>query len=293
MSQLLPQFDLSNPSAYLKWRDQKLNQYPSAIEELIVEVKNPLQLSKNEYLAMQQCIQKTNMVIFAGSTGDDPDKEIPRAMGAQFGLVKLDNNTGADNDGITSLEVKSSTWHKHYIPYTNRQIHWHTDGYYNKLSQQIYGLQLHCVHPASEGGENALMDHEIAYILLRDQNPDFIKVLMDENAMTIPENKQDDEIIRPDRSGPVFMAGPNGNLHMRYTARKRNVIWLQNDLMQQALDALDKILNTSSNYIFRGTLQSGQGFISNNVLHDRSAFNDNEATPRLLYRLRYFDRIKG
>jgi hypothetical protein len=54
---------------------------------------------------------------------------------------------------------------------------------------------------------------------------------------------------------------------------------------------LCKIMNSDSPYIYRGTLQSGQGLISNNVLHDRSAFNDQPERPRLLYRLRYFDRI--
>jgi hypothetical protein len=35
------------------------------------------------------------------------------------------------------------------------------------------------------------------------------------------------------------------------------------------------------------------GLLCNNVLHDRSGFTDNPATPRLLYRARYHDRIAG
>jgi len=131
---LLPQFDLDNDSAYQQWRDQKLLDYPTTIEQLIVEIRDPAQLSVAEREAMLQRIGKTNMVIFAGPTGDDPDKSIPLQLGAQFGLLSLDNNTGADNDGITSLEVKNDQWHKHYIPYSNRPIHWHTDGYYNDSS---------------------------------------------------------------------------------------------------------------------------------------------------------------
>ena len=76
------------------------------------------------------------MVVFSGQSGDDPDKDIPKYLGARFGLTALDNNTGADDDGITSLEVRDDSWRKHYIPYTNRQIHWHTDGYYNELTRQ-------------------------------------------------------------------------------------------------------------------------------------------------------------
>jgi len=35
------------------------------------------------------------------------------------------------------------------------------------------------------------------------------------------------------------------------------------------------------------------GVICNNVLHTRSAFRDDPAHPRLLYRARYYDRIRG
>ncbi|MCW8963431.1 MAG: TauD/TfdA family dioxygenase [Gammaproteobacteria bacterium] len=293
MSSLNKQFDLDNDDAYQQWKEQKLAGYPTSIDELIVEIKDPTQLSPSEHEAMLQRIRKTNMVIFAGPTGDDPDKDIPRKLGAQFGLTSLDNNTGADDDGITSLEVKTDQWHKHYIPYTNRQIHWHTDGYYNDLSQQIHALQLHCVRPAAEGGENALMDHEIAYILLRDEDPALIEAFMRDDAMTIPENRSDDKVRRPDRSGPVFMAAPGGALHMRYTARQRNVEWRGDSATHQALETLDNILHSDLPYIYRGTLQSGQGLISNNVLHDRSGFNDDGEAPRLLYRLRYYDRVSG
>ncbi|MCP4391706.1 MAG: TauD/TfdA family dioxygenase [Gammaproteobacteria bacterium] len=291
--QLLPQFDPDNESAYQQWREQKLLDYPTDIEQLVVGIRNPAQLSEVEREAMLLRLRKSNMVIFAGPTGDDPDKEIPRQLGAQFGLRSLDNNTGADDDGITSLEVKNDTWHRQYIPYTNRPIHWHTDGYYNELTRQVYGLQLHCVRSAAEGGENALMDHEIAYILLRDRAPALIEALMHEDAMTIPENRVDDRIDRPDRSGPVFTAGPGGALHMRYTARKRNVVWREDALTQQAVTALEEILNSDLPFIYRATLQPGQGLISNNVLHDRSGFNDDREAPRLLYRLRYFDRVAG
>ena len=291
LKRLLPQFDLDNESAYQQWREQKLLDYPVAIEQLIVEIRDPAQLSAAEREAMLSRVNKSNMVIYAGPGGDDPDKTIPRQLGTQFGLMSLDYNTGADYDGITSLEIKDNQWRKHYIPYTNRQIHWHTDGYYNELTRQIYGLQLHCVRTAAEGGENALMDHEIAYILLRDRDPALVEALMREDAMTIPENRVDDKVNRPDRSGPVFMAGVGGALHMRYTARKRNVIWHKDALTRQAVSALEEILRADSPFIYRATLQSGQGLISNNVLHDRSGFNDDPETPRLLYRLRYFDRV--
>ena len=114
---------------------------------------------------------------------------------------------------------------------------------------------------------------------------------MREDAMTIPENRQDDKVDRPERCGPVFMSTACGNLHMRYTARKRNVIWRNDSDTQLARIVLDNILKSDIPYIFRATLQPGQGLVSNNVLHNRSGFNDADESPRLLYRLRYYDRI--
>jgi alpha-ketoglutarate-dependent taurine dioxygenase len=289
---LNPIFDLENDQAYQQWKEQKLEHYPSDIQSLIVEIKNPAHLSKSELAAIQQRIRKTNMAIYAGPGIDDPDKEIPRQLGIQFGLKSLDFNTGADDEGITSLEVKQDQWHSHYIPYSNRPINWHTDGYYNALSEQIHGLILHCVRPASSGGENALMDHEIAYIMLRDIEPALVNALMHERTMTIPENRIDEKVDRPERSGPVFMPTADGSLHMRYTARKRNILWRDDALTQRAVDTLSEILNYDSSFIFRATLQPGQGLICNNVLHDRSGFSDKEDSPRLLYRLRYHDRIQ-
>jgi len=35
------------------------------------------------------------------------------------------------------------------------------------------------------------------------------------------------------------------------------------------------------------------GLVSNNVLHDRAAFQDDESHTRLIYRARYFDRLAG
>ena len=46
-------------------------------------------------------------------------------------------------------------------------------------------------------------------------------------------------------------------------------------------------------YLYRGRLEPGMGLIGNNVLHDRSAFDDAEGHERHLYRARYFERLAG
>ena len=282
-------FDLDNTAAYESWKQEKLEGYPEKAGDMVVEIKDPHSLSDAEKQAITKLCKKTNMAVYVSPTGEDPAKSIPFDLAKQFGLHKLDNNMGADDDGITSLQVQNDELHKRYIPYTNHGIHWHTDGYYNTAENQINALNLHCVRPAKEGGENAVMDHDMAYMYLRDENPEHIAALMQLDAMTIPENVFDGEMIRPERAGPVFSLRENGQLHMRYTARARNVIWKDDDATKNAVTALDNLLTSDNKYIYRLTLQSGWGLISNNVLHDRSGFTDDEAHPRLLYRARYFD----
>jgi alpha-ketoglutarate-dependent taurine dioxygenase len=287
----LAPFDLDNVADYTAWREQKLDDYPTRIEQLIVEINDPRRLTGAEFEALHERCRKTNMAIYASPAGSDPDKAIPKLLGRQFGLTELDCNMGADDDGVTSLKVVEGKWRSGYIPYTNRPIHWHTDGYYNLPERQIHGLQLHCVSAAASGGENALLDHEIAYIHLRDRNPEYIRALMAANVMTIPPNNENGEQLRPARSGPVFSVLDDGSLHMRYTARTRSIEWLQDPITRAAVKVLNDFLDSPSHYIYRATLQPGQGLISNNVLHDRSGFDDDDEHTRQLYRLRYYQRI--
>ena len=284
-------FDPDNHAAYEAWKTDKLKGYPQAAEELIVEVNDPRNLNKDEREAILLRCAKTNMAVYKSNTGTDPDKLIPATLGAQLGLHHLDRNMGADDDGITALRVVDGQWRERYIPYTSRPIHWHTDGYYNGLDQQINSLLLHCVQPAAEGGENALFDHEIAYIRLRDMNPNYIRALMAPDAMTIPANIDQGVMVRPARSGPVFSTHRDGSLHMRYTARTHSIEWNTDATTQAAVSALKNLLVSDDPFIYRLILQPGWGLISNNVLHDRSGFNDDPNQPRLLYRLRYFDRV--
>ena len=284
-------FDLDNDTAYHAWLESKMDDYPQDLEDIIVEVNDPKKLTSAEYKVIRDLVKKTNMAIYASNSGSDPDKAIPDKLAQQFELFLPDDNMGAD-DGITALRVAGDEWRGEYIPYTNKSIHWHTDGYYNTLDKQIKALLLHCVSPAASGGENALLDHEIVYIRLRQENPDYIRALMDPEVMMIPANiNKQGEVIRPDRYGPVFSVLDDGNLHMRYTARTRSIEWKRDPLVQKAVRLLHGYLHTDSPYIYRGTLQPGQGLISNNVLHDRSGFEEDEEHKRLLYRMRYYQRV--
>jgi alpha-ketoglutarate-dependent taurine dioxygenase len=285
-------FDLENTDAYLRWRDHKLAHAITDPGELIVDIRDPRNLTKAEHAALLERCRRSNMAIYA-TRADPVDETTVQQFGLQFGLSSLDANWLAGEQGITRVTVCADDGKRQgYIPYTDRAIRWHTDGYYNPPERQIRGMILHCVHSAGQGGENRLLDHEIAYLMLRDENPDFIRALSAADAMTIPERTDDQGVARAAQSGPVFSIDPaTGALHMRYTARTRSIAWKQDATTLAAVAALEKLLASDLPHIHGLRLEPGMGLLCNNVLHDRAAFDDDAASPRLLYRARYHERI--
>jgi len=289
-------FLLENDAAYRRWRASKLHNYPQSAAALRVEVDDPRALSPAEQEQLLRVLQKANMVIYASRLGGAADKEIPRRLGAQFGLLRLDSNLLADEDAITSLQVVPEKSGRGYIPYSNRRLLWHTDGYYNPPERQVRAFVLHCVQPAASGGENGLLDPEIAYLLLRDTDPGHVHALMAPDAMTIPANTEEGGEMRAAQSGPVFSVDPaTGSLHMRYTARKRSIVWKDNAATQAAVAALEGLLAGDLDQVFRYRLAAGEGLLCNNVLHNRTEFADDvdKGRTRLIYRARYYDRIRN
>ena len=287
-------FLLANETSYITWRQQKLTAYPTAIDDLIVKINDPYQLSSQEYTELLTRCRKTNFAIYEINTKATVDKSALQALTAQLGLYHLDHNLCADEDGIAALQVNTTGRSQEYIPYSNRPINWHTDGYYNTPEQQVRAVLLHCIRPALTGGDNQLLDHEIAYIQLRDANSDYIAALMATDVMAIPANVEQGTELRTAQSGPVFSIEPQtGALHMRYTARTRSIIWKASDTLSLALAHLQKLFEDSP-YVFHCRLAPNQGLICNNILHNRSGFTDgdNLEQKRLLYRMRFYDRIK-
>ncbi len=285
-------FDLADAESYRRWREQKLASAPSSAQDLLVEVHDPRALSAAEHAALADRIRRCNMAIYASAVYDE-DSDLLRKLGAQFGLDHLDANWLAGEDGISAIQVFEGGTRQHYIPYTDKPIKWHTDGYYNPPERQILAMVLQCVRSAASGGENRLMDHEMAYLLLRDEDPQHIRALMQPDAMTIPERVDETDGVRPAQSGPVFSLDAQGHLHMRYTARTRSIEWKQDAATKAAVAALERLLAADAPHVYRARLEPGMGLLCNNVLHDRAAFTDDPEHPRLLYRARYLDRISG
>ncbi len=287
-------FDLADATAYRAWRDARLAGYPRSIDELLVPVADPRRLSAGEFSALGSRCARANMAIYDASHLPAADKSIPRFIGQQLGLARLEGNYLADEDGLSSITPADDTdrLRGEFIPYTHRPINWHTDGYYNASERRILGMLLHCAQDAETGGENRLLDHEIAYIQLRDANPEHVDALMRPNVMTIPARTDDSGVARPAQGGPVFAVDAAGGfLTMRYTARTRSIVWRDDARTRAAVRTLADIL-AESEYRLTVRLRPGMGLVCNNVLHTREAFDDSPGRRRLLYRGRYYDRLR-
>jgi alpha-ketoglutarate-dependent taurine dioxygenase len=284
-------FSLDDDAAYRAWREYKLALPP---RPEMIEIDRPEHLTDAQLARLAQDCADHNFALFRFNPAPADPQTALKKMGAHFGLRHIDANLCAEDSGLTEITVKDTATDNRYIPYTDRPIGWHTDGYYNPMDHQIHGMLLYCQQPAAEGGINGLMDHDIAYIRLRDQNPGWIRALMAGDAFTIPPNTEGGVQIRPATVGPVFSVSPDGTrLHMRYSARQRNVIWKDDPLTLEAAAALLELLNEDDPFVLTIRLAPGEGVLSNNILHKRSGFTDSSdpTLKRVMFRARYYDPV--
>ncbi len=285
-------FHLANDEAYQLWRERKLAAPPQPDVIHIASAEHPSAETINNLV--KSC-KTHNFARFTYASPPISPETALQNLGRKLRLDTPDINLCAADNGLTQITVKPTHTDQTYIPYTNRPLGWHTDGYYNTIKQQIYAWLLYCHHPAQQGGENLLLDHHIAYIRLRDQNPDWIRALMHPETFIIPPNIEGGREIRPAHSGPVFSVSQDGeHLHMRYSARQRNIQWRDDpDTRKAAHFMLDLLQNEDEVYKRQIRLKQGEGIVSNNILHSRKGFTDapNAQAKRRLYRARYYNAI--
>ncbi|WP_296806355.1 TauD/TfdA family dioxygenase [Thiocapsa sp.] len=301
-------FDLSQVSAYSDWRARKLRAYPAEIADLRVPVGRLDQPTPGERAALKTRIETFNMALVAVDPAEIQTEALLSFTRA-LGLQRTDSNLFADASAVshiaatrrnpgdagragTAPEPPGGVNLREFIPYTDKPLSWHTDGYYNTEDEQVGAWCLFCVRAARDGGENGLIDHEMAYLRLRDESPRHIAALSHPQALSIPAHSLDGRTLRAESVGPVFSVR-NGHLHMRYSARARHVLWRDTPATRAARGALDRLFSRPDVFTFRYRLRPGEGLVSNNVLHCRSGFDDDEdpAKARLLYRIRFLDRV--
>jgi alpha-ketoglutarate-dependent taurine dioxygenase len=281
----------NSTDGYREWRAAKLDNYPKSATELVTEIDGLLDMSDSQKEAILASCRRANMAIYSCRDAF-VDRKTVRNFAGFFGLTRIDHHLCANDDGVSELAVAADGVRSDYVPYSSRSLSWHTDGYYNDVSRRLQAVLLHCSADAANGGQNAVLDPEIAYLRLRDANPDYIAAFEHPECMEIPANNGADGEIRPAVSGPVFWYDlPSGALRMRYSARKKNIRWRNDAATTAARECLSDLLGDDDGLVLRFRLKPGQGLISNNVLHNRTAFEDTSEQKRLLYRARFFDSI--
>ena len=128
---------------YRRWRKVKLDNYPASVEELCVDIGGLRNMTDAEKASIIATTRQFNMCIYRCrdlSVGRAPVRE----FAGFFGLHRPDMHLCANDDGVSELSVAASGVRHDYVPYSNRGLSWHTDGYYNEPSRQVRSVVLHC-----------------------------------------------------------------------------------------------------------------------------------------------------
>ena len=266
---------------FLKWAEEKERNIPHNIDGIIVNIHDINNVKISEIAKIKETINKCNSCIYSSKIALKSNTNLLKFV-ESIGMRTYDRNNIESNEISTITPLENNKIN--YIPYTDKSLNWHTDGYYDKKS--IFSWLLHCVHPATHGGENYLLDHELAlreYVLRYDD----INNLMSEDALTIPESK---DTSRSEISTYIFsIKNQYKKLHMRFSMRKDNI-----GTSPKAGDAVTKLKQTIENdcakYSLTYKLQKNEGIITNNILHGRKAFKDDKVKRKLL-RIRSYERL--
>lgn len=271
----------SKSSEFLKWAAQKENNIPKNINEISVEIKDINRATKNEISKIKSTLDKFNSCLYR-SNRDLESNSCLLDFAKAVGMKTFDCNNIEANEISTISSIKNEN--VQYIPYTNKALNWHTDGYYDK--KPLFSWLLHCINPADDGGENYLLDHELAmreYVLSYDD----IEVLMNKRAITIPESQGSN---RSELSTYIFSFDNDyEKLHMRFSMRKENIKMSDNTFTAMS-KLTDVIENNCSKYSINYKLSKNEGILSNNILHGRNSFKDDKVQRKLL-RIRSYERL--
>ena len=266
---------------FLRWAEEKEKNIPQNTDGISVNIHDINNVKISEIAKIKETIYKYNSCIYSSKIALKNNTNLLK-FAESVGMKTYDCNNIESNEISTITPLQNNKIN--YIPYTDKSLNWHTDGYYDKKS--IFSWLLHCVNPATQGGENYLLDHELAlreYVLRNDD----IDNLMAEDALTIPESK---DTSRSEISTYIFsFKNQYKKLHMRFSMRKDNI-----GTSRKANSAMTKlreiIENDCAKYSLTYKLQKNEGIITNNILHGREAFKDDKVKRKLL-RIRSYERL--
>ena len=282
-----------------RWIDSRRESEAGGDPRKIIDIANPARLAESERKAILHRCERFNLALYRFARPHAADRKALDRFADALGLVRRDFSLDADARGIVSVRnTPDQGTAGEMIPFTDRALNWHSDGYYHRLDRPIRSIVMHCAQPAAAGGENGFIDPDRLFIALHDRDPTLVEALAHPQAMTVPGVfDEKGRCLRPPRSGPVFSfskrfgSDSRLRLSMRYTSRTRSIRWREEPSVTEARIALRKTIETLSLDALKIRFEAGEGIICNNVLHCRSAFIDKADSPRTLLRIRGFDPV--
>ena len=228
---------------------------------LVVQVRNPLALSRAERAAIVERCMRANMAIYAGPAPGG-DASIPSRIASQLGLRPA---LCADDPQM----------------HGSARIPWHTAGHANPAGFPVRATVIHCAS-AGDGGEIALLDPELAWLMLRGEGECFVQALSRDDAFSVPQ--------REGERHAVFAFDAGGELRMRFSEHRDAQRWKCDPSVSEAAARLRRLLDRDTACIVRTRLAAGMGVVSNNVLMTRAMLPD--ARTRMV-RASFRERVPG
>jgi hypothetical protein len=241
-----------------------------------------LSVAQNNTSALTQLCDSVESDGFALYSWLHSPKDIPSSVSELLSSLSLcngDRGVIRESGELSLLEDLSGTPKGRFPPYQSKALNWHTDGYYNDSGNSIRCFTLHCIEPATEGGELVLMDDALLILALWQEDPELLRFLSHPEAMMLPRNQDEVGHDRPDRHVPIIQPNADGSLTLRFTTRTQNIQWRCAATQAAAKRAAD-LIHTNKHWQVRVRLQRGEGVITRNVLHAREPFVDAPGWPK-------------
>ena len=267
---------------FKQWASQKEDNIPSNIDDLKINLHDINHVSLEEISIIKDKIKRFNCCIYKSQQNLLTQANLIN-FAKSIGMKTYDTNN-VHNSPVSSIMLLKPVKSINYIPYTNKKLNWHTDGYYDE--KPIFSWLLHCEEPAFSGGENYLLDHELVIreYIIKHGNLDS---LSRSDTFIIPGNA---DAGRDETKGYICdINNKYKKFHMKFSMREKNMEL--NEQSKTAFIRMKKIIKEDcKKYCITYKLSKNEGIVSNNILHGRNSFEDGKVM-RKLYRIRSYERI--
>ena len=130
----------SKSSEFKQWASDKEDNIPLNIDDLKIDIRDINHVSLKEIAMIKDKIKRFNCCIYKSQQDLLAQADLIN-FAKSIGMKTYDSNN-VHNSPVSSIMPIETEESLNYIPYTNKKLNWHTDGYYNE--KPIFSWLLHC-----------------------------------------------------------------------------------------------------------------------------------------------------